>query len=240
MFYDKIIVIDDDQRVINSLKLIFKKEYELICFTNGEEGLQYLSSANSIVLVLLDVMLNDLDGIVILEEIRKTNKAIPVMIMTAFASKDVAIRALQRGATDFIEKPFNLKELKDKIHALINQSPRVFAHHKQAPLRMKDFIRHNLANVSLKDVAQDVCLSEKYVSRLFKQKNNCGFREYKINARIARAKELLLKTSRPIQLISQELGYQNPETFVRIFKRRTSKTPTEYRADPSSELKQQI
>jgi two-component system response regulator YesN len=64
---------------------------------------------------------------------------------------------------------------------------------------------------------------------LFKKKNDCCFREYKIRVKVEKAKDLLGNSSYPVYRISEMLGYQNPETFMRMFKRRTELTPLQYR-----------
>ncbi|MFH0754787.1 MAG: AraC family transcriptional regulator [Candidatus Omnitrophota bacterium] len=99
--------------------------------------------------------------------------------------------------------------------------------------RLRLFTDMNFSHVALKDLANEICLSEKYVSRVFKKENDVNFREYKIGLKIERAKALLKKTAYPVYKISGILGYRNPETFMRIFKRKTSFTPLQYREQVS-------
>ena len=229
MFYKKVVAIDDNSRSLDSMKLVLQKHCELICFPTGEEGLEYLRKPNSAVLVLVDVFMRGMDGIDVLHEVKKINKNIAVIVMTAFGSKDVILQALRNGADDFIEKPFDVTELRDKVQLFLSQSTGLSPDAEVSADRMKYFVDKNVAGVSLKDLAQDVYLSEKYVSRLFKEKNNCGFRDYKIKVKIERAKDLLENSSQQIYQISRELGYQNPETFMRLFKDKTGFTPLQYR-----------
>jgi two-component system response regulator YesN len=68
------------------------------------------------------------------------------------------------------------------------------------------------------------------LSRLFKAVTGTGFNDYKIDLKINKAKELLRTTTLNINQITDRLGYLNAESFIRIFKKTTGETPTEFRA----------
>jgi len=74
-----------------------------------------------------------------------------------------------------------------------------------------------------------VSLSPKYLSRVFKDVTGTGFMEYKLKIKIDKAKELLKGTGSTISEISDKLGFMNPESFMRIFKKVTGATPTKFR-----------
>ena len=231
MISDKIMVIDDDHRVISSVKLVFK-EYEVVGFEKGDEALAYLKKPNEINLVLLDVFMRGLDGLSLLSEIRKINKTIPVIIMTAFGSMDIAVEALRNRADDFIEKPFDIIVLREKIKALLKartDGNKLMVYSTNKVERIKGFIERANANISLGEIADEICLSTKYVGRLFNKENGEGFREYKLSVKLKMAKTMLKNSSLLVKEISDKLGYQNPETFMRIFKRKIKLTPTEFR-----------
>lgn len=231
MISDKILVIDDDSRIIDSIKLTFS-EYEVIGFQKGDEALQFLKKPHEISLVLLDVFMRGLDGISILREIRKIDKDLPVMMMTAFGSMDIAVESLRNRADDFIEKPFDITELRDKIKALLKGRPdtyKLLGDGTDKVERIKRYIERKNANVSLSEIADEICLSPKYVGRLFNEKSGSSFREYKLDHKLNLAKTMLKKSSLMVKEISDRLGYENPETFMRIFKRKLKLTPTQYR-----------
>ena len=231
MILDKIMIVDDDPRVISSVKLVLN-DYDIIAYQNGAEVIQYLRKPNEISLILLDVFMQGMDGLSVLNEIRKINKNIAVIIMTAFGSMDIALQALRNKADDFIEKPFNVVELREKIKTLLKEKSCFIPRKKTKDdkvERIKRFIEKNHTNASLNYIADEMCLSTKYLSRMFYQKNGAGFREYKIKVKMDMAKSLLRKSSLTIKEISNNLGYQNPESFMRIFKRRAKLTPTQYK-----------
>jgi len=231
MISEKIVVIDDDPRVIKSIKLALPV-YEFIDFSNGEDALTYLRKPNNINIVLLDFMMPKMDGISTLSEIRKFMDNVGVILMTGYGSKDVVIDALRNRADDFIEKPFQIVELKEKIHSILKEKLRFQNLRKDKNNqvdRIKRFIERNCNNVNLDYIASEMCLSSKYVSRFFNQNNELNFREYKLQIKMDRAKSLLTKTHLDVCEIAIELGYQNPESFMRIFKRITKMTSTQYR-----------
>jgi len=227
----KIVVIDDDVRVIKSIKAGFP-DFKIIEFNTGEDGLAYLNQPHSINIVLLDFMLPHIDGISVLTEIKKSKRNIHVILMTGYGTKEVMLEALRNHADDFIEKPVQMPELRKKIDSIMRKNLRAFNSRNEKDKQIsyiKEFIRNNYNAVNLNAIANELALSPKYVSRLFIKKNTSNFRTYKLQLKIENAKSLLSKTPLNINEISTKLGYQNPESFMRIFKRITDMTPTQYR-----------
>ena len=231
MISEKIVVIDNDPRIIKSIKLAFP-EYEFIDFNNGEDALTYLKTPNNINVVLLDFMMPKMDGISVLSEIKKHMSHIGVILMTGYGSKDIILDALRNHADDFLEKPIQMPELKDKLRFLLRERMHVQNLRKDKNNqvdRIKRYIERNCTNVKLDYIANEMCLSPKYVSRFFNQNNELNYREYRLQVKIDRAKVLLTDTHLNVCEIAIELGYQNPESFMRIFKRMVEITPTQYR-----------
>ena len=231
MISERILAVDDDPRVIKSIKLSLE-EYEIIDFANGIDALEFLKSPNEINLILLDVMIPGMDGIATLNEIKKRYPEIAVIIMTAYGSMDVAVQALRSHADDFIEKPFDVDDLRDKIREILREKAktrRVDDEKADYVERIKRFIQRNHKSASLEVIAQQMCLSPKYVSRMFNEKCGFSFRDYKVQVKVDLAKSLLKDSSFNINEIAFKLGYQNPESFMRIFKRMTGVTPMQYR-----------
>lgn len=92
-----------------------------------------------------------------------------------------------------------------------------------------NYIQTNLNTVTLADVAQHFGFSLSYCSRLIKDSTGLGFNEWKNALRMRRAERMLLNTNKTVSSISEELGYMNPETFIRSFKKFTKMTPAQYR-----------
>lgn len=231
MLSEKIVVVDDDQRIVKSLEMGLT-EYELIVFNNGEDVLSFLRKPNMIHLVLLDVMMPGIDGLSVLEEIKKMKRDIAVIMITAHGSQDIAVQALRNHADDFLEKPFDMEDLRGKIRDILRVKLRGqrFSNNKADYVdRIKSFIDRNYTETTLECVSNELCLSPKYVSRMFNERNKLNFRDYKVKVKMDKAKNLLKKSYFNINEIAIELGYQNPESFMRIFKRVIGSTPLQYR-----------
>ena len=231
MLSEKIVVVDDDPRVIKSIKLMLKK-YEIKSFLDSNEALEFFKMPRDIKLVLLDFMMPGIDGISLLKEIKRYNMHVSVIIMTAFGNKDVVVEALRSHADDFIEKPFNFQELEERIEIILREK-RYYAVSSQDAEdkveRIKSFLKRNYKQATLDIVAEEMCLSSKYVSRMFRKKGGNSFRDFKIKIKIDKAKVMLKDTAFSVSEIAWQLGYKNPESFMRTFKNVTTYTPLEYR-----------
>lgn len=230
---EKILLVDDDREFRSEFKDCFD-EYEIIESASGEEALKVLKKPNEIDLVVLDVKLPGLDGTEVLKEIKRNNPNLGIIILTAYSSKDIAIEALRAHADDYIEKPFDIDTAK-KIVENILESKKSSADFGSGGIKgklehAKRFIQRNVhKRISLSDVAGIIYLSPKYLSRIFKEKTGVRFNEYRLSIKIDEAIKLLTKTDYNISQIADRLAYENIESFIRQFKKRTGFTPSEYR-----------
>ncbi len=231
---DKILLVDDDSIFRSEFKECFQ-EYGIVEAANGEEALNILKKPNEIDVVILDVRMSGMNGIEVLNRIRKLNPQLRIVILTGYGSKDVAVEALRGQADDYIEKPLDIDATRQTIENFLGtkrgQLDTDAINMKGKVQRVKDFVRRNvLKKVTLKDAAGVVFLSPKYLSRIFKEHAGEGFNKYKLTLKIEEAKNLLAKTGYTVEQISDKLGYQNPESFIRQFKKIAKKTPTEFRS----------
>ena len=112
MSNDKILVADDEQSMREFLDIMLKKEgYKVSLAANGEEVLK-LTEKDIFDLVLMDIRMPKLDGISALKRIKAISPETIVMMITAYASADTAIKAMKEGAYDYITKPFKVEEIK--------------------------------------------------------------------------------------------------------------------------------
>ncbi len=95
----------------------------------------------------------------------------------------------------------------------------------------KEYINNNILSADLHSysVASHLNLSVDHLSRLFKSVGEGSLSDYIIKAKIEKAKDIISNTSYSIRQVAQILGYSDPGYFVRVFKKKTSVTPTEYR-----------
>ncbi len=101
---------------------------------------------------------------------------------------------------------------------------------------VKRFAERNYhKRTSLEDAAAIVGLSPKYLSRIFRQEVGTGFSDFKSKIKIEKAREWLSSTGYNVNQISDKLGYQNVESFIRAFKKYSNCTPSEYRKKNQNE-----
>jgi two-component system, response regulator YesN len=231
---NKILLVDDDSEFRAEMKE-FLDGYEVIEAFDGREALRVLKRANEIVLVILDIQMPGPSGIDVLREIKKIDPHLGIVILTGYSTKDLAIEALKAHADDYIEKPMDINKVKGIIHKVITmKQPRSSIDTttiKGKIEQVKNFIAINcFKKTSLSDAAEAVCLSPKYLSRIFMQHTGESFSAHKLKIKISKAKELLGAGGLNINQISDKLGYENAESFIRQFKKLTRLTPTQYRA----------
>lgn len=111
----KILVIEDDQKIVNFLKKGLEEESYIVDYSlNGDEGI-YLASVNEYDLILLDIMLPVKDGIEVCKTLRDSDIHTPIIMLTAKDSVEDKIKGLDIGANDYLAKPFSFNELLARI-----------------------------------------------------------------------------------------------------------------------------
>ncbi len=255
----RILVVEDDAE-INELHRNYLSDYFLVYIEpSGAGAMRYLKRNRHIDLALIDLVLPDISGIDVLKEIKKYMPFVPAIIVTAFGSEDVAVKAFRCGARDYIRKPFNYDELIKRMKfclslnvidqvknrtALLNESEEVIlekTHRGQVVKtrhvqRALHFIHNNYAtDISLDRVAQTVQLSRYHFSRLFKEITGLTYRSYINRVRIEQAKRMLNDDALSVTDAGYAVGYSDLTHFERIFKKIVGSNPSQYRRKGSGE-----
>ncbi len=106
-----VLIIDDEENIRLSLKGGLEDEgYSTVLASTAEEGLKIIEKQD-VDLVFLDIWMPGMDGLQALQEIKRTNPDLPVIIMTGHGSIETAVKATRLGALDFIEKPLDLNRI---------------------------------------------------------------------------------------------------------------------------------
>jgi two-component system response regulator YesN len=228
-----VLVVDDDRDFREEFR-DFLYDYNIVEACDGKEALELLSRPNEIDVVILDVIMPGPSGTEVLKRIKERYPEMGVIILTGHGTKSTVIEALKGKADDYIEKPVDIHKTKEIVNRLIQE---------KAPLgdvapggidakvkRVMNFVDRNYdKRVSLEEAAALVALSPKYFSRIFKVKAGIGFNDYRLRVRMKKAAGLLESTDYSVDEISHRVGYENPESFTRLFKRIVGSTPTVYR-----------
>jgi len=112
-----ILIIDDDRSVNRALSLVLSKDFQTITTASAKEGLE-LAREDSPFLAMVDLKMQDANGIEVLKELKRIDEEIKVMIMTAYGEVKTVIEAFKLGAVDFLTKPFDNKILLDNVRRL--------------------------------------------------------------------------------------------------------------------------
>src|SRR6185312_6216294 len=116
-----VLIIDDEAAIRESLQTLLEMEgYNVTTAANGEEGLAKLGD-RPFELVLLDLALPDRNGIELLAEIREQDRHLSVIMITAYGTVENAVRAMQSGAANFIQKPWDNEKLLADVRAAISR-----------------------------------------------------------------------------------------------------------------------
>ncbi len=116
-----ILLVEDEEHLLNTIQLNLELEnYSVTTAITGIEALKKFRKEN-FDLIILDVMLPEMNGFDVCEEIRKENALVPVLFLTAKGSGSDRIQGLKLGADDYLTKPFNLEELLLRIQILLKR-----------------------------------------------------------------------------------------------------------------------
>ena len=116
----KVLIVEDDNNIAELLHLYLEKEgFETQVAPDGGKGVELYRSFQP-ELVLLDIMLPVMDGWSVLKKIRETDKT-PVIMLTAKGETNDKVQGLEGGADDYIVKPFEMKEVLARIHAVLRR-----------------------------------------------------------------------------------------------------------------------
>ena len=139
-----VLIIDDEAAIRESLETLLEFEgYFVQAAETGEEGLARLGEA-PYDLVLLDFALPDRNGLEVLSEIRSRDPQLPVIMITAYGTVDNAVRAMQNGATNFIQKPWDNEKLLADVRTAVARS-RAEAENEQLKRALKQ--RYSFENI---------------------------------------------------------------------------------------------
>jgi len=115
MAKEKILAVDDDPGLLTLMKARLETaQYEVIVASGGEEALAG-ASENIFSAAILDLKMEDMDGIALMEQLLKIQPYLPVIILTAYGTIERAVEATKKGAYDFLTKPFDAKDLLHSI-----------------------------------------------------------------------------------------------------------------------------
>ncbi len=240
---NRIVICDDEPTIRKGLYRMLEEDGEnrfsvVGTASNGMEACDIISKEMPGV-VLMDINMPGKTGLEVIEQTRKQLPHTQFIIISGYNEFQYAQRALQLGASDYLLKPIEQQCLFQAVEnamekyrkAAGEQGVPVQPDHGLAQQAIR-CIRERYADsgLTLAVLAQELHVSESYLTRSIKKESGSSFTELLTDLRIAKAKELLLFRE---ELLSQEIaektGYQNRHYFCRIFKQITGVSPLKYR-----------
>lgn len=109
---ERILIVDDEPDMLKLLSMILKEKtpYEVVTTNNPVEAVEMVRNQNFDI-VITDLKMPGLDGLQLLEEVKKKDEDVPVIIITAYGTIDAATEAIEKGGFDFITKPFKKEQI---------------------------------------------------------------------------------------------------------------------------------
>ncbi len=215
---------------------------------NGKIGLE--KAIKSIPdLVITDVVMPEMDGIEFCRNLKTDEKTshIPVIMLTGKSSVNDRIKGLETGADAYLNKPFNIKELKLRVRKLIEQRQKlrerftnninlepkdiaVTSADETFINRVMEIIEKNIGNSEFEvtQFQQEMLMSRMQLFRKIKALTNQTPSEFVRTIRLKRAASLMQQNFGNIAQITFEVGFNNPSYFAKCFKKLFGKLPSEY------------
>lgn len=249
-----ILVVDDNKELLEFISGELSPEYTVVKAFNGEKALNILK-AETIQLVLSDIMMTGIDGFGLCRQIKSNLEYshIPVILLTAKNTLQSKIEGLECGADAYIEKPFSPEHLQVQINNLLTNRNKIKAYFSSSPLahiksiayskadehfleKLHEIIYENIADCGLnvEHLASTMNMSRPTLYRKIKALSNLTPNELINIARLKKAAELLAAGDYKIYEVASMVGYNSQTSFGRNFLKQFGMTPSEYASSKES------
>lgn len=259
-----ILIADDEGLEREALKLFLRNSsLPVLAVYEAANGQQVLSICDErrIDIVILDIRMPVLSGLETLELLRAKGNNAKVIISTAYDMFQYAVKAMQYGASDFLVKPVEEEVFLDSLQRTIDRldeearkedSLRQMQDYLKVPKRnlqldqdspdtvnkICNYIAENYGKrIGLDEIAEDCGYSKYYINKLFRAQMDTTIVDYLINFRMDKAKELLTFTNESVKIIAFRVGYSDPNYFNWTFRKKTGKSPLQFRAESRKPLR---
>lgn len=192
---------------------------------NAREGVA-LAERKQPDVIFLDITMPGTDGITAIADLRRVSPRSAIVMLTAYDDFEYVRAAMRAGANDYLLKPTRPKDVVDAVDRWSGKRGSA-----EDPIEAaKRYVEEHLdQSITLADMAGRLFLSPAYFSRLFKVRTGSTFSSWVAQRRVAMGMRYLEETDMSIADISARVGYQEANSFTRLFKQAVGLSPTEYR-----------
>ena len=231
-----ILIVEDDYAVKGLISDVLGSKYLVLEAVTCLEAKKCLAD-NHIDCAIIDYVLPDGKGFEILDTIKQIKPKPHIMMMSAYGSEDLIIKAFRLGVTDYLRKPVSLKYLMSKLSEILEgkKTEEYLESEKNSNMHAMDYARVFIENNYMEDLTRDQ-LAEKMhmaiqqLSRAFNNHFGMSVKSYINSVRLKKAIELLdREPGASIACIAGAVGYGNLTHFERVFKKTYGISPGEYR-----------
>jgi len=243
------IIADDEETIRNGLKkLIESYELDLVVVgtaQDGEEAMQLIETYQP-ELILMDINMPFMNGLEVIEKARELDPNSKIIIISGYDQFEYAQKALELGVFSYLLKPIQYRDFKNIIEKALNSyRERMWEINKLKEKNMDNanykcignqaiiYIKENFAqnDLSLNLIADQLHISQPYLTRIIKQKTGINFTDYLNRLRINMAINLLMDidSNYTINDISNMVGYSSQHYFSRAFKNYIGLSPIQYK-----------
>lgn len=228
-----ILIVDDDPNVLDMHKRMLEKH--ISCYTvlayNGKEALEILKR-ESPDLILLDLMMPEMDGFEVLQQMRSLDPVctVPVIILSAKILTAEDMSRLQEGVAVVLGKGlFSMEEMLSRVEAVLNHSKHLGSQASQTVRQVMAYIHENYAeSLSRSELARHVAITERYLTHCFRHEMGITPVTYLNRYRIKRAKLMLAQGRANITEVAMQVGFSDSSYFNRVFRQEVGMTPGNY------------
>jgi signal transduction histidine kinase/CheY-like chemotaxis protein/AraC-like DNA-binding protein len=242
-----ILMVDDHPEIRYHIRQILEDDYHLIEAAHGIEALELLKT-NDVEVIISDLMMPWMDGFEFIESLKKDDqlKKIPVLVVSARITDSDQERVLTKGVNDYLQKPFQKKELVLRINNLLKQKEvyqgeeDVFAQiasqqdlediEKNVLKKLEQVVMEKIGdeNLSVFDLGEALAASERQVYRLVKKITGLTPYEYVTEVRMKYADYLIRKSKvRNATELAKKVGFKNVTAFSRQYEKVFGTKPTD-------------
>ena len=242
-----LLIVEDNLDVVEYLQAFLNREYEIKVASDGVDAMkqacEYIPD-----IILSDVMMPEMDGIELLDKLKKDFRTshIPVIMLTARADISSRLEGLERGADAYIPKPFHKEELIAQLRMQINLRKKLRERYSSAKalspapdedLKKEDDFMIKVRKIMISNITdekfdihtlcREMAMSRAQLYRKFKTLTDKTVHEYLRSVRLHKARELLATTDISVSEAAYLTGFKNLSHFSRIFKDEFNINPKE-------------
>jgi DNA-binding NtrC family response regulator len=117
-----VMIVDDEETIRKLLKARFERDgFRVVTASSAEEAQAMVNSTPDLGVIVTDIRMPGKDGLTLTSEVKASHKHLKIIVMTGHGEKSTAIRALRIGASDYLEKPFDIEEMSHAVTRTVNE-----------------------------------------------------------------------------------------------------------------------